>query len=359
MKIGIVGLPNVGKSTLFNALTGARALVANYPFATIHPNVGVVPLPDERLTMLAGILGSAKIIPASVEFVDIAGLVKGASQGEGLGNQFLSHIREVDAILHVVRCFEDERITHVNQVIDPVGDYRTVEIELILADLAHLEKRRLKVAKQAKSHAAELLAELEVIDALIAHLNLELPARSFPADRRGAEGTASLDLLTDKPVLVAANIQSQADGQRLETLEAFLHDQNVSLLPVMANLESEIALLSTDEQKAFRDELGLPEEGLETLIQEAYRILGRISFFTGNEKEAHAWTIQEGWKAPRAAGRIHTDFERGFIRAEVIHFEDLKELGSLAAVREKGLLRSEGKTYQVRDGDYIVFRFNI
>ena len=221
MKIGIVGLPNVGKSTLFNALTGARALVANYPFATIHPNVGVVPLPDERLTLLAGILGSAKIIPASVEFVDIAAWSR-VPEGEGLGNQFLSHIREVDAIMHVVRCFEDERITHVNQVIDPVGDYRTVEIELILADLAHLEKRRLKVAKQAKSHAAELLAELEVIDALIAHLNLELPARSFPADRRGAEGTASLDLLTDKPVLVAANIQSQADGQRLESWRPFL-----------------------------------------------------------------------------------------------------------------------------------------
>ena len=362
MKIGIVGLPNVGKSTLFNALTGARALVANYAFATIHPNTGVVPVPDGRLKELAKIVKTDTIIPATVEFVDIAGLVKGASRGEGLGNQFLSHIREVDAILHVVRCFEDDNIVYVGPTIDPVSDYRTVEIELILADIAHLEKRQQKLEKQAKGHAAEVLAELAFIERLLLHLNEEKPSRSYALSDEEKEFMKDLHLLSSKPVLVAANIKENSDivNDRLltELYETLVHE-NVIVLPVFASVEAEISELDEDERLSFREEMGLEETGLARVISEGYRVLGLISFFTGNEKEVHAWTIRRGTTAPKAAGAIHSDFERGFIRAETISYDELLKAGSFHAAKGLGWVRSEGKTYTVRDGDYIIFRFNV
>lgn len=362
MKIGIVGLPNVGKSTLFNALTGASALVANYAFATINPNVGVVPVPEPRLLRLAEIVKTKTLVPASVEFVDIAGLVKGASHGEGLGNQFLSHIREVDAILQVVRSFEDDKIIHVTEEVDPVGDFLTVETELILADISHLEKRLAKVAKAAKSHEASLLAQVDLLEELIDHLNQGQTARSFPASASQAEMIKGFNLLTSKAVLIAANIDEKTDltsDPYLAQLEGLAKERALGIIPVMARMEAEISELAPQERQAFRQEMGLADRGLDRIIQEAYRVLGLISFFTGNEKEAHAWTIKKGATALKAAGAIHTDFERGFIRAEVIHFDDLDVMGSLALAREKGLMRSEGKGYVVQEGDYILFRFNV
>lgn len=361
MKIGIVGLPNVGKSTLFNALTGAGAHVANYPFCTIDSNVGVVPVPDTRLAALQHMYDAPKQIPATVTFVDIAGLVKGASHGEGMGNQFLSHIREVDAILHVVRVFEDPNVAHVG-AIDPVADYETVEIELILADLKYLEGRRARVAKAAKDHAPEHLAELDVIDRLMAHLDAGRPARTFACDDEERVWVDGDVLLTRKPVMVVANvgeIDDDAVEASLSNLNRYFEDAPTTVLPVIAQVEAEINELPTDERQLFLEEMGLEESGLNRVIREAYRLLGLISFYTGNEKEAHAWTIRKGAHAPEAAGVIHSDFERGFIRAEVVALDDLLEIGSYAAAREKGMIRSEGKTYVVREGDYIIFRFNV
>ncbi|HZK28655.1 MAG TPA: redox-regulated ATPase YchF [Clostridia bacterium] len=362
MKIGIVGLPNVGKSTLFNALTGSKAAVANYAFTTIDPNVGIVPVFDDRLIRLATLVHTNKIIPATVEFVDIAGLVKGASQGEGMGNQFLSHIREVDAILHVVRCFNDDNIAHTGQTIDPVADLRTIVIELILADLEHLEKRRVKVAKMAKGQAPGTRAELDLIDRLIEHLNQEKTAATFALETSEEPFMNNFHLLTMKPIMVVANVEEGSDPATnilFQQLSDYFEGTGTTVLPVTARIESEINELSPDERQMFRLEMGLEESSLDHIIREGYRVLGLISFFTGNEKEAHAWTIREGTHAPKAAGTIHTDFERGFIRAEVVSFKDLFESGSFVAAREKGLVRSEGKLYVVRDGDYIIFRFNV
>lgn len=362
MKIGIVGLPNVGKSTLFNALTRARVAVADYPFTTINPNRGVVQVPDDRLEVLAGILKTSTIIPAIVEFVDIAGLVKGASHGEGLGNQFLSHIREVDAILHVVRCFDLDTAEDQAALRDPVEDFRTVELELILADLAHLEKRHGKVAKSAKSRTASLVAELDLIERVIEHLNLGLPASFFEADEDEKARLKFYGLLTLKPIMVVANVNDREAGQgaeKLAKLDAFFADRSIEVLPVVANLEADLSALDEEERQLFRQEFGLDQSSLHRIIRQAYRTLNLISFFTGNEKEARAWTLRQGATALEAAGTIHSDLERGFIRAEVIAFEKLAETGSLAAARDQGLIRSEGKSYLMQDGDYLRVRFNV
>ncbi len=361
MKLGIIGLPNVGKSTLFNALTNANANVANYPFCTIEPNIGVVPVRDDRLIALAEIFRSEKIVPATVEFVDIAGLVKGASHGEGLGNRFLSHIREVDALLHVVRCFEDDDIAHVERKIDAVADYRTVETELILADIEHLDRRHEKVARAAKGHTREALDELAVIEQLLAHLNDGKPAREFIFDENKSELVRHLSLLTMKPEMIVANVSESDDGfseRCLNELNGVLGSEKV-IVPLSSRIEAEIAELPAEDQALFLEELGIESGGLIRVIREAYKLLGLISFFTANKKEAHAWTIRRGSSAFDAAGVIHSDFQRGFIRAEVVSFNELLAQGSHSAAREKGLIRSEGKTYVVRDGDYIIFRFNV
>ena len=365
MKIGIVGLPNVGKSTLFNALTGSSANVANYPFCTIDPNVGVVPVPDSRLERLAKILHAKAQIPAVVEFVDIAGLVKGASRGEGLGNQFLSHIREVDAILHVVRCFNDNLITRIDESVSPVDDFKTVELELIIADIEHLERRRNKVARQAKSNDPALFRELELIDRLLEHLDAGNTIRELLTEIDDKEVVRQVErycLLTAKPIMVVANVSDSFDQDNdsgLNNLKSLFEGSETNVIPVSARLEAEITELPEEDRQIFFDEMRIDKSGLDRVIQESYRLLGLISFFTGNEREAHAWTIRQGTSAPSAAGTIHSDFERGFIRAEVVSFDDLKALGSFAAAREKGRIRSEGKTYVVQDGDYIVFLFNV
>lgn len=361
MKLGIIGLPNVGKSTLFNALTNASANVANYPFCTIEPNIGVVPVQDDRLSFLAEIFQSEKIVPASVEFVDIAGLVKGASQGEGLGNKFLSHIREVDALLHVVRCFEDGDIAHVESTIDAVADYRTVETELILADIEHLERRHERVARAAKGRTRDALDELAVIERLLGHLNEGNPARDFIFDENDGELIRHLSLLTMKPEMIVANIAETDDGFSKHCLNALkdTFDAEKVIVPLSSRIEAEIAELPAEDQILFIEELGMDSSGLTLVIREAYALLGLISFFTANKNEAHAWTIPRGSSAYDAAGVIHTDFQRGFIRAEVLPLDELLARRSLVAAREKGLVRSEGKTYIVREDDFILFRFNV
>lgn len=365
MKLGIVGLPNVGKSTLFNSLTKAGAESANYPFCTIDPNVGVVPVPDERLDRLTAMYTSEKTTPAVIEFVDIAGLVKGASKGEGLGNQFLSNIREVDAIVHVVRCFDDPNVIHVDGNVDPLRDIETINLELIFSDIELLERRISKQSKGAFNNK-ELSKEVERLKALKAHLENGHLARSYDTeDGEEREFIGSLNLLTWKPVIFAANVAESdladdgAGNEYVQAVHTFAAGNGCEVFVICAEIEQEIAELEDDEKKMFLDDLGLSESGLEKLIRASYRILGLMSYLTAGPQESRAWTIKTGTKAPQAAGKIHSDFERGFIRAEVVNYDDLMECGSMAAAKEKGLVRSEGKEYIMKDGDVVLFRFNV
>lgn len=366
MKLGIVGLPNVGKSTLFNSLTKAGAESANYPFCTIDPNVGIVAVPDERIRLLGEMYHSKKVTPAVIEFVDIAGLVKGASKGEGLGNQFLSNIREVDAIVHVVRCFEDENVVHVDGSVDPLRDIETINLELIFSDLEILERRIAKVSKGARMDKA-LGKELELLQKIKAHLEAGKLAMSFEVgeDEDDVAWFASYNLLTAKPVIFAANVAEDdlpddgASNGGVQAVRKFAAENGSEVFVICAQIEQEIAELDDDEKAMFLEDMGIQQSGLDKLIAASYRILGLMSFLTAGEDETRAWTIKIGTKAPQAAGKIHTDFERGFIKAEVVNYKDLLELGSLSAAREKGLVGMEGKEYVVQDGDVILFRFNV
>ena len=365
MRLGIVGLPNVGKSTLFNSLTKAGAESANYPFCTIDPNIGVVVVPDPRLKQLAALYDSAKITPATIEFVDIAGLVKGASKGEGLGNQFLSNIREVDAIIHVVRCFEDGNVVHVDGSVDPLRDIETIDLELIFSDLEIIERRIAKTAKGAFNNK-ELAKEVEILKRIKAHLEEGKLAKSLEiTDEDELAFVDSLNLLTLKPVIFAANVaedQLADDGASdpyVQKVRTFAAENESEVFVICAQIEQEIAELDEDEKAMFLEDLGLTESGLDKLIAASYRILGLISYLTAGVTETRAWTIKVGTKAPQAAGKIHSDFERGFIRAEVVNYQDLLDCKTYPAAKEKGLVRSEGKEYVVKDGDVILFRFNV
>ena len=365
MKLGVVGLPNVGKSTLFNAITCAGAQAANYPFCTIEPNTGVVAVPDPRLDVLARMYNPEKYTPATLEFVDIAGLVKGASKGEGLGNKFLSHIREVDAIVHVVRCFEDENVIHVDGSVDPKRDIETIQTELILADIETVTKRRDKAQHLLRSGDKKFAVEAEAAEILLEHMNAGLPARTAALTDEQREVVDGWFLLTTKKVVYAANIgeddlgTDDKDLPLVNCVREIAAQEGAEVLVICAKVEEEIAQLDPEEKAMFLEEMGIGQSGLDRLVQLCYRLLGLISYLTAGPKEVRAWTIEDGTKAPQAAGKIHSDFERGFIRAEIVPYEDLVREGSIAACKEKGLVRSEGKDYVMKDGDVTLFRFNV